>query len=176
MICFVLALASGACASSQGEQVKDARMEQADALADRRAEAVDEQASARNNDIEKRHDVAAEQIAESNTPGKSATQDLADVSEERTLYQSKAKAKLDKLAVRINAAHEKLVALGPKAPTGLQTDLQTAVEEHKLLERDVANLRTAPASSWEATTDKLEHRMSSLDDRVSKLTDKIQDV
>jgi hypothetical protein len=172
----ILLLASGACAGSQAEQVRDARMEQAEARAQSEVKQADENAEARDRAIEQRHDAVTQNMEATNPPSESAAEDMVQVSKDRMQYQSDAKTKLDKLGARLNEAREKLTVLGGRAPTGLKTEFTTATNEYNMLQKDVKNLDKTPASSWEATTEQLEKRMASLDDRVEDLTDRIEDV
>jgi hypothetical protein len=172
----LLIIAGSACASSQGERVRDARMEQAEAREASDSKVADNAGEARDEAIEQRHDNVSENLAATNPPAEGAAQDMVKVSEERMQYQSDAKTKLDKLGARLNAAREKLTVLGGRAPTALKDELGTASQQYKMLSDDVRSLDKTPASSWEATTGQVEKRMSSLGERVDDLTDKIEDV
>jgi hypothetical protein len=172
----LLILTGGACAGSQAEQVRDARMEQADARAEADAKTADENGTARENAIEQRHENVSENLQATNPPGESGAQDMVQVSEERMQYQSDAKTKLDKLGARLIAAREKIGVLGGRAPTELKGELATASQQYKMLENDVKTLDKTPASSWESTTEQVDKRMASLEDRVDDLTDRIEDV
>jgi len=172
----MLPLLAIGCASSQGEQVRDARMEQTEAQAQASSDAIDQQSDARTNAIEQHSDAREETVAQANKPGENATETLVGVEKDRAVYQSEAQAKLDKLAIRINAAQQKIAVLGGKAPVGLKDRLQTAAQEHNMLKRDITNLNQTPASDWESTTERIEQRMATLDDRVNQLSESIEDV
>ena len=176
IICAALSLAGAACASSQGEQVRDARMAQTEERAEANESAVESQASAREDAIDKNYDQRAENAAESNRPGADAAEEMVGVSKERAEFQSEAKENLDKLAVRIDAAHEKIDVLGGKAPTALKGELATTMQQYKMLQQDVTNLDETGASTWESTTDDIDKRIAKLDDRVEDLTEAINDV
>jgi hypothetical protein len=165
-----------ACGSSQGERVRDAHMEQ-----------IEDQTAAKQESIEKSHDNQAERIeqgydaqkdrvAKSDAPGSDATKTLVGVSEERAKYESDARERLNKLATRIDAAQQKIQVLGPRAPTPLKTELETTAQQYNLLKTDVMNLESTPPAEWEQKKKDIDNRVSLLDDRVSKLTDKIDDV
>jgi hypothetical protein len=172
----LLILTGSACAGSQAEKVRDARMEQADARAEAETTTAENKGSARENAIEQRHEKVSENIEATNPRGEGAAQDMVQVSEERMKYQSEAKTKLDKLAARLTSAREKIAVLGGRAPIALKGELATAAQQYKMLENDVQTLDKTPASSWESTTEQVEKRMASLEDRVDDLTDRIQDV
>jgi hypothetical protein len=171
----MLPLLAIGCASSQGEQVRDARMEQTEEQAQANSDAIDRQSEARTDAIAQTGDAREEQVAQANQPGENATETLVGVSKDRAVYQSEAQGKLDKLAIRINAAQQKIAVLGGKAPVGLKDKLQTAAQEHNLLKRDVNGLSQTPASDWETATQRIEERMGILDDRINQLTDSIED-
>jgi chromosome segregation ATPase len=171
----VLALATGACAGSQGEQVRDARMEQAEAQADSREQAVNTTEDTREEAIEQRADATKQRLDDTNPPAADAQKELVDVNEERATYQSQAKAKLDKLGVRLDEATQKISVLGSKAPTALKGELATTTRQYRSLERDVISLDQTPPSSWESTTEAIDERISTLDSRVSELSDGIEE-
>ncbi|HET6332378.1 MAG TPA: hypothetical protein VFG30_04160 [Polyangiales bacterium] len=172
----LLIVAGSACASSQAEQVRDARMEQADAREKADAKVADNEGKARDEAIEQRHEVVSDNLQATNPPGEGAAQDMVKVSEERMQFQSDAKTKLDKLGARLSAAREKITVLGGRAPISLKEELATTSQQYKTLSDDVKTLDKTPASSWEATTEQVEKRMASLGDRVDDLTGKIEDV
>jgi hypothetical protein len=176
IICAALSLTGAACASSQDEQVRDARMAQAEERAEANESAVENQASARADAIDERYDQRAEHVAESGGPGADAAEEMVGVSKERAEFQSEAKEDLGKLAVRIDAAHDKIMVLGGKAPTALKGELATTMQQYKMLQQDITNLDETGASAWESTTEDIDQRMAKLDDRVEDLTEAIDDV
>jgi hypothetical protein len=163
------------CGSSQGKEVRDARMEQVEARADETHGAVEDQKKARDEVITQQANASEHAVVGVNQKDANASGKLVDVSKDRALYQSKAQEKLDQLGVRINAAQQKLQVLGARAPTKLTTELNTVAEEHGMLKRDIAKLRDTPPPDWDRTTKQIDDRLSNLDDRVSKLSDSIDD-
>lgn len=176
MILTVSALLASACAESQAEQVKDARMEQAEARAKVNAENVDDAAKAREKSIDRAYDARDESIGRANQPDENAKQDLNDISKDRAMYQSQAQTRVDKLGVRINEAAQKIEVLGSKAPTSLRTELQTATTEHNLLKHDIDALNNTRTTDWESLKSEIDNRLSALDKRLKSLNDKIEDV
>ena len=166
----------GACASSQAEQVRDARTEQIEAQTSVQEKAVDERADARDETIEQGHDAQKERIDQANPPAEGASKTLVNVSEERAKYESEATARLNKLSARINAAQQKLQVLGPRAPTPIKTELDTTATQYDLLKNDVMKLEATPPEQWEQKKQEIDNRTSQLDERVSELSDKIDDV
>jgi hypothetical protein len=176
MILTVSALmASAACAESQAEQVKDARMEQAEARAKVDEENVERASKAREKSIDGAYDARDESIGQANRPDENATQDLNDISKDRAKYQSQAQTRVDKLGVRINEAAKKIEVLGSRAPTSLRTELQTATTEHNLLKHDIETLNNTKTTDWEALKSDIDNRLSALDTRLKNLNDKIED-
>lgn len=167
---------ASACASSQAEQVKDARMEQTEARAQADENAIEQRSASREDAVERAYDSQEQNIAAANQPGENASQQLVEVSKDRAIYQSEAETRLDKLGVRIDAATEKLTVLGSRAPTSLKTELKTATQEYNMLKQDVSKLDKTPTTDWEPMTTKLEDRMTALDSRVDDLTESIEDV
>lgn len=169
-------MAAGACAESQAEQVKDARMEQAEARAKVNEDNVDQASKAREKSLDRAYDSRDESIGRANQPDENAKQELNEVSKDRAMYQSQAQTRVDKLGVRINEAAQKIQVLGARAPTGLRTELQTATTEHNLLKHDIDSLSNTRTTDWEALKSDIDHRLSALDDRLKSLNDKIEDV
>jgi predicted nucleic acid-binding Zn-ribbon protein len=132
--------------------------------------------TARQDSIEQQHDVAQAQIDSANPPAEGASHDLVKVSEERATYQTQAKARLDKVRIRLDAAQQKLTVLGSRAPTALRGELETASRQYQSLERDLMSVSQIPATNWETTTGKIDERLNSLDARVTDLSDSIEDV
>jgi hypothetical protein len=163
------------CASSQADKVNDARMDAVSARADATEHGVDQQAAARKENIEQQADARDKNLSAANQPGEQADKKLVGVSEDRALYQSKVTARLDKLAVRINEAQQKIAVLGTRAPTSLKDQLKTSAEEHDLLKQQIMGLRDLPPTDWDRTTHAIDQQLSSLDERVTHLAKSIDD-
>ena len=175
-IAIVLTLAGVGCASSQAEQVKDARMAQVDENAQAVNTSIDQQADAQKSEIKSAAGERRDLIKAEDAPDKSASTQLVNVSEERATYVNKTEARLEKLGVKIDAAKQKITALGSHAPTALRDEYKTTAKEHSEIKHEVDQLNATPASSWQKLTDNIDERVSNLDDRVSKLNDAIGDV
>jgi len=169
-----LLVASG-CASTQSEEVRDARMERADERADAQENSVERREDARDESVEQRYDNKEERVEASDRPGEDGTEDLVEVSKERAQYQSEAQARVEKLGTRINTAQSKIHILGADAPLSLKNELQTAAKQYDEIKGVVSVLDQTPPSEWEHATQKLEQREEGLDARVTKLEDKIDD-
>lgn len=170
-------LAAGAgCAGSQAEQVRDARSEQADAQADAREESAERRGDAREDSIDRTANANEDTIAAADGPAEGANKDLAEVSKDRSVYQSEAQTRVDKLGARLDAATQKLNVLGGRAPTPLKTELATTWQQYKMLKEDVQGLNTTAPTEWEARTSKIDDRIALLDDRIKELTDSIEGV
>jgi chromosome segregation ATPase len=172
----LIALCMLSCASSQGEQVRDARLERIDARTEAKQGNIEERAESRSDQIAQTFDAAGEQVEASDQPGEDANETLVELAEERAQFGSAATARVNKLAARINAAREKLEVLGPRAPTALKTELQTAAGQYELLKHDVLNLESIPPARWQETKQGIDHRADLLDARVSELNEAIGDV
>lgn len=170
------ALAIGACASNQGEDVRDARMEGIDARADVKHENVDDRAEQRNDAIDEHYDTREENVAHADRPGEGAKQELLDVEQQRAEYRSQMQTRLEQLAVRLNAAQKKIEVLGPRGPTKLRTNLATAAKQYELIKHDVLELKSTPPAEWDQTKEQLEERTGALDEQVTDLSDSIDDV
>jgi hypothetical protein len=130
----------------------------------------------RNESIERGSDAEKERIDQANPPAEGASKTLVSVSEERAKYESEARARMNKLSERINAAHQKVQVLGPRAPTPIKTELETTAKQYDLLKNDVMKLEATPPEQWEQKKKEIDNRTSLLDERVSELSDEIDDV
>ena len=164
------------CASTQAEQVRDARTGAVNARTEAKTGRIDERAEARSERIDARYDAKQERVENSDRPGEDARETLVEVSAERAHYGSDARARLNKLSARINAAHEKLNVLGSRAPLTLKTELETTAQQYNLLKADIISLESTAPAEWEDTKQDIDHRASLLDERVSSLNEKIDDV
>jgi hypothetical protein len=169
-------LVQAGCASSQGEQVRDARMESIDARADVKQDAIAAHAGDQSKQIDHTYGAAQDRIEASGAPGEDANERLVGIGEERAKYEVEARARLSQLSARINAVNEKLHVLGPRAPTPLKNELQTTIDEYNLLKKDVLGLHSIPATSWDKIKQNIDQRSSLLDERVSDLNERIDDV
>jgi hypothetical protein len=168
-------LLAGGCASSQADEVRDARMERAEERADVQENSVERWEDSREDAIDQRYENKEERAEAGDRPGEDASKQLVEVSKERAQYQSEAKARVDKLGTRINTAQEKIQILGAQAPLTLKSELQTAAKQYDQIKEEVEQLDETPVSEWEHTTQKLEQREEGLDARVSKLEESIDD-
>lgn len=176
-ICSVsLLLAAGACASSQAEQVKDARIGQTEAQAEASEHSVDQAGQARQESVDHAHDARGERIADANRPGENATEELNEVARDRAKYQTDAKTRVSKLRVRIDEAAKQVGVLGDRAPAKVRDELKTANTEYTLLKQDVDKLDNTKTTDWESKTSQIDQRISQLSDRVDNLKESIDDV
>ena len=176
-VCSVsLLLAAGACAGSQAEQVKDARMEQAEARAQVSEDHADDAARTRQESVDQAHDARGERISDADQPGAGATGALNEISRDRATYQSEAQTRVSKLGVRINEAAKKVDVLGDRAPAKLRTELNTATTEYTMLKTDVDQLNRTQTPDWETKTSQIDKRISMLNSRVEDLKEAIDDI
>jgi hypothetical protein len=173
MLGLALPLFAVGCAESQAQQVKEARLQQVEDRADANSDAVKDQQNARTGAIDAQANSHDRSVASANRPDEKPTRELVGVEKDRALYRSNTQAKLDTLAVRINEAQQKLTVLGPRAPTALHTELQTAVKEHDMLKRQIDGLDDTSPIDWDRTTKSIDEQLSALGDRVSQLSDSI---
>ena len=171
-----LPVLAAACASSHAEQVRDARMERVEEQAEARNDQVEQREDARKKAIDQQYQAREDGVKAENAPGSDQSAKLLELSKERSEYQSEKRTQLDKLAVRIQAAQQKISVLGNRAPTKLQSQLQAAQTEHQNLQQELGKLGEVQSTAWEGQKSRLNDRVSNLEDRVSKLSDDIDDV
>jgi endonuclease/exonuclease/phosphatase (EEP) superfamily protein YafD len=171
-----LLLAASACASSQAEQVKDARMGQTEANAEVDQNSVDQAGKAHQESVDNAHDARGERIADANRPGENSTDELNEVARDRAKYQSDAQTRVSKLGVRIDEATKKVGVLGDRAPAKLHDELKTASTEYSLLKQDVNKLDNTKTTDWESKTSQIDQRISQLGERLDNLKESIDDI
>ena len=180
LLSIILATAGAACASnSQAEKVRDARNEKIDQNTVDRTRAIEQREERNVKGIEKERVLTNDQIeAHKDTHAEEDIEDakrVMDVSAERATYQTKANARVETIAVRLDAAQQKLRALGTSAPRNNVSEVETLRKEHKVIKRDLNALPEVPAATWEAEHEALDQRISELNRRVKLLTDAIED-
>lgn len=175
----ILTMAGAACAGSQAEQVRDAHNERIDDNTVARTEAIEDREQATVEQIDREHEQTKEEIdAHSDTHAQRDIDDAKkalDASSDRATYQTKASARVQTIAVRIDAAQQKLSALGATAPKNNVSEIQSLRKEHSTLVKDLNALSEVPAATWEAEHEALDKRISELNRRVKLLTDSIED-
>lgn len=173
----VLPIIAGACASNpQGEKVRDARIAAIDANAEAAQKEIDERAQARAEAIASRFDSREDKVEDADRPAEDPNETLVEVQRNRAEYESQMTARLNKLAVRINAAQAKIDVLGGQAPLSLRTELETASQQYNLIKSDVMKLDSTPPSDWTATKREIDEKTAKLDDHVSHIDERIDDV
>jgi hypothetical protein len=179
VLSFVVASAGAACASSQAEQVKDARVERIDDNTVARTRAVENREAARVKGVDREKDNSDRQLDDARaTHSKQEVDDAKEAvadSSDRATYQTKATARIQTIGVRIDAAQQKLQALGGKAPSNDVSELESLRREHSKLSHDLSALPEVPASNWDKEHEALDKRISELNRRVKLLTKSIED-
>lgn len=171
-----LPLLAAACAGSHAEQVRDARMERVEEQADARDKQVEQREDARNKALDQQYQAREDAVKAENVPGSDQSAKLLELSKERSEYQSEKRTQLDKLAVRIQTAQQKISVLGNRAPTKLHSELKATQTEHQTLQTELGKLGEVQSTAWEGQKARLNDRVDTLDDRVGKLSSDIADV
>ncbi|HEY6877354.1 MAG TPA: hypothetical protein VI299_05010 [Polyangiales bacterium] len=169
-------LLSVGCAAGQGQRVQDARVAEIDARKDAQLAALDAQTEARSQRIEQSGDRHAQNVEAAGTPGAESRAEMVEISVERAQYENDAKGRLDRLAARLQAAHQKTKVLGNRAPTSLMEDLEAAQTQHKLLRQQIAELQATEPAAWAQRTSALNRGMDTLEQRIEGLSASIDDV
>jgi chaperonin cofactor prefoldin len=173
IMCAVLIVGGAACASSQAEEVKDARIAQVDEQTVSKTRVIEDRQEAREHAIERKHDTTVSTL-EASKDDTGAAEQMAEVAEDRASYESDVRARWETIGVRINAAQQKMDMLGRKTPK-LQTELKAVASDHDLLKDDIQSVPSIPSSNWENATDTLDEHLAKLNERVKELTETIED-
>jgi hypothetical protein len=180
VLSIILATAGAAgCAGSQAENVRDARNETIDDNTVARTRAIENREEANVAGIEREREVTNDQIdAHKDTHAAQDIKDakqIMDTSADRATYQTKAAARVQTIGVRIDAAQQKLQALGSTAPKNDMKELESLRREHSGLVRDLKALPEVPQATWQTEHEAIDQRISELNRRVKVLTDAIED-
>lgn len=174
----ILSLAGAACAESQAEQVRDARNERIDDNTVARTRAIENREQAKVDDIDQNRESTKDEIdAQSDTHAQQDIKDakkVVDSASDRETYQTKATARIQTIGVRLDAAQQKLSALGTSAPKNDVSEIESMRKEHSVLTRDLNALPEVPAMRWDAEHEALDKRISELNRRVKLLTEAIE--
>jgi hypothetical protein len=175
MMCLILSVGGAACASSQADQVRDARMEQIDEQTVARTRVVEDRQEARENAIEQNYDSAKTNVDDSRSGDKDAAHDRLEASEERALFQSKSVGRLETIRVRIDAARKKLGVASTPTKAPLQRELSALETEYQHMQQEVQAFPNAPNENWESAMEALDARLTHLNTRVKSLTGSIEE-
>ena len=170
-----LPVLAAACAGSHAEQVRDARMERVEEKAEARGDQAEQREVARDKALDQQYQARQDGVRAENAPGADQSAKLLDLSKERSEYQSQKRAELDKLAVRIQTAQQKISVLSDRAPTKLKGELQTAQTQHTALRQELAGLGQVRSNDWEAEKKRMDTRVSELDSRLDSLSSAVDD-
>jgi hypothetical protein len=174
MMCLLLSVSGIACASSQADQVRDARMEQIDSQTVARTRVIEERQDAREDAIEQNYDSAKTNVDNSKRGDKDAAHGLLDSSEERALFQSKAVGRVETIRVRIDAARKKLEMAEPARKELLSRELDAVEREYQHMQQEVQAFPNAPEANWEASMEAIDSQLTHLNTRVKSVTGSIQ--
>jgi len=176
IVSLLVCLSGAACgASSQAEQVRDARMEQIDEQTVARTRVIEDRQEAREEAIERNYDSAKANVDRDKRPDKDRAMDMLDLSEDRALYQSKAVGRMETIRVRIDAARSKLGTVPATQQESLQRELEAVEKEYQHRDQEVQSFPMTPATNWEDNMEALDDRITNLNTHVKALTDSIED-
>lgn len=160
------------CASDPNKNLKTAQAEEAegvrrakeDVAEDRRDNRVDQASAAQQQD--EKH--------ASNYAG--ATSDRMDAQAEmraaREKHRAKTQERLDKATARLQEARKNLQIAGNKAPTDMQTRVQTAETQKSLVEKSLHELSGIRNEDWKGATENLAKQLDELDKLVDEAHDR----
>lgn len=169
-----LAMAAACGASTQAERARDASNAQIDKRTVAQTKAIEDHEDQRIAAIERRHEIAREKVAVSGMSNQLAAKRAIKTHEQRSTYAAKAKARIDTIGVRIDAAQNKLAVLGGRAPMALRGELSAVRDQYAQLQPAVDTLSATPAVDWESAAEQLDVRLSALNARVKRLTSAIE--
>ena len=164
-----------ACAGSQASQMTEKQMARIERHEDTQIKTVEKQTDKRQATIDKNFEAERQALSGGNMPDADRSAKMLDEAKDRSDYHVQTRAELDKLAVRIKAAQEKVRVLGPKAPDPVRQELNKIATERSTLQEQLAEMTEAAPSGWEVTKSTMDDRISNLDTRLSDLTSAIDD-
>jgi hypothetical protein len=164
-----------ACAGSQTNQMTEKQMARIEKQQDKKIETVDKQADKRQAMVDKNFAAHKDVISDSDRPDADRSAKMLDEAKDRSDYHVQTRAELDKLAVRIKAAQDKVKVLGPMAPDPVRQELSKISTEQSTLQEQFAEMNEAAPSSWEEAKSTMEGRISNLETRLSDVSSAIDD-
>jgi hypothetical protein len=164
-----------ACAGTQAERVTDNQMKRIDQQAQTQLDSVDKHADRRQAKVDEDYKSQKAKVSESDMPNAEQSENMLDYAKERKDYHVQTRAELDKLAVRIKAAGEKIRVLGPNATDPLRQELVNVSTEQSTLLEQLTDMSEAAPSDWDAGKSKMDDRISGLDSRIDDLSSEIDD-
>lgn len=164
-----------ACAGSQANQMTEKQLARIEKQADTQIETVDKRTDKRQAIIEKNFAAQKEAMSGGDSPEAERSAKMLDEAKDRSDYHVQTRAELDKLAVRIKAAQEKMKVLGAAAPEPARQELSQISTEQSTLQEQLAEMTEAEPSTWEETKSTMDDRISNLDTRLSDVTSAIDD-
>lgn len=172
-ICAVLVLTGTACgASTQAQRVREARIENIDQQTVAKTRAIEDKQQARQNVIERNHDLAKANLPK-DQDNATSEQNLA-LSEDRALYESKARGRIDTIGVHLEAARKKVGAQNGRAPEDMRAKLEALEAVKDRLDQEVRDLPSTPDAKWQYEKQAVDSRLTSLNERVKDLTKQIE--
>src|SRR6185312_1123920 len=103
----------------------------------------------------------------SDAPSADRSEVVLDNAKDRSDYQVKTRAELDKLNVRIQAAQEKVKLLGARVSDPVRQELQQISTEQSTLQEQLAEMTEAAPANWENNKSKIDDRIGKLESRIS---------
>jgi len=172
-VCAVLVLTGAACgASTQAQRVREARIEHIDQQTVAKTRVIEDRQQARADTISRNHDLAKANLpkGQDNT----ATEQNLELSEDRALYESKARGRIDTIGVHLEAARKKMGAENGRAPADMRAKLEALEAVKDRMDQEVRDLPSTPDAQWPYVKQGVDDRLSSLNERVKDLTQQIE--
>jgi len=164
-----------ACASSHAEQVQDTQLSRIEQRESSRLDTVDRKAAKRQDMVDKNFQAQKQAVSDSDAPSADRSEVVLDNAKDRSDYQVKTRAELDKLNVRIQAAQEKVKLLGARVSDPVRQELQQISTEQSTLQEQLAEMTEAAPANWENNKSKIDDRIGKLESRISDVTSDIDD-
>ena len=164
-----------ACAGSHAAQVQDTQMSRIEQRENHRIDNVEKKAAKRQDMVDKNFEAQKTAVSKSDAPSSERSEDMLDSAKDRSEYQVQARAQLDKLGVRIQAAEDKVKVLGAKVTIPVRQELQTVSTEQSSLQEQLAEMTEAAPANWDQNKSRMKDRINKLESRISDVTGDIDD-
>jgi hypothetical protein len=168
-------LTGAACgASTQAERVREARIETIDQQTVAKTRAIEDKEAARQEVIERNHDLAKANLPKGDDSAANASEQTLALSEDRALYESKARSRIDTIGVRLEAARKKMGAENGRAPADMRAKIEALEAVKDRMDQEVRDLPATPDAQWTDVKRGVDERLTSLNERVKDLTQHIE--
>ena len=138
------------------EQRADERVAEAENTRDYKVEVTENKADAKMSEV-------------------SALENKVEMSEDRQVYTTEARTRLQKIDIRLDEAEAKADIKDESSRIDFDNAIKAAKDERAEIENDFEGISEVPDESWDDTVARMNDKLDSLENRVDELIDMIEE-